>query len=177
MNQSASHWSLRLSVVLILLWIDCLPAMAQGTGVAGKPPLGWNTWYGYLCKVTDSDVRAQADRMVGNGMKAVGFEYVNIDDCWQGQRDAQGVIHGNIHFPDMKALGDYIHRKGLKFGIYSSPGPKRVPVMKAASGTKTRTRRPMPRGEWISSNMTGAAPQMCTSRTKCERRTRKWAMP
>ena len=98
--------------------------MAQGTGVAVKPPLGWNTWYGYLCKVTDSDVRAQADRMVGNGMKAVGFEYVNIDDCWQGQRDAQGVIHGNIHFPDMKALGDYIHRKGLKFGIYSSPGPK-----------------------------------------------------
>ena len=124
MNQSASHWSLRLSVVLILLWIDCLPAMAQGTGVAGKPPLGWNTWYGYLCKVTDSDVRAQADMMVGNGMKAVGYEYVNVDDCWQGQRDAQGVIHSNSHFPDMKALGDYIHGKGLKFGIYSSPGPK-----------------------------------------------------
>jgi alpha-galactosidase len=124
MNQSASHWSLRLSVVLILLWIDCLPAMAQGTGVAVKPPLGWNTWYGYLCKVTASDVRAQADMMVGNGMKAVGYEYVNIDDCWQGQRDAEGVIHSNSHFPDMKALGDYIHGKGLKFGIYSSPGPK-----------------------------------------------------
>jgi alpha-galactosidase len=98
--------------------------MAQGTGVAVKPPLGWNTWYGYLCKVTDSDVRAQADMMVGNGMKAVGYEYVNIDDCWQGQRDAQGVIHGNSNFPDIKALGDYIHSKGLKFGIYSSPGPK-----------------------------------------------------
>ena len=124
MNQIARHWSLRLSVVLILFWIYCLPTMAQGTGVALKPPLGWNTWYGYLCKVTDSDVRAQADMMVGNGMKAVGYEYVNLDDCWQGQRDAVGVIHSNSHFPDMKALGDYIHRKGLKFGIYSSPGPK-----------------------------------------------------
>ncbi|HUI41186.1 MAG TPA: glycoside hydrolase family 27 protein, partial [Terriglobia bacterium] len=49
---------------------------------------------------------------------------VNIDDCWQGQRDAQGVIQPNDRFPDMKALGDYIHSKGLKFGIYSSPGPK-----------------------------------------------------
>jgi len=69
-------------------------------------------------------VRAQADWMVQNGMKAVGYEYVNIDDCWQGQRDAQGVIHSNGNFPDMKALGDYIHGKGLKFGVYSSPGPK-----------------------------------------------------
>lgn len=86
--------------------------------------MGWNTWYGYLCKVTDSDVRAQADAMVQNGMKAAGYEYVNIDDCWQGQRDSQGVIQSNSNFQDMKALGDYIHSKGLKFGIYSSPGPK-----------------------------------------------------
>jgi len=62
--------------------------------------------------------------MVQNGIKAVGHEYINIGDCWQGQHDAQGVIHANNNFPDMKALGDYIHRKGLKFGIYSSPGPK-----------------------------------------------------
>jgi len=108
----------------VLLLFSCPLLRAQGTTVALKPPLGWNTWYGYLCKVTDSDVRAQADRMVENGMKAVGYEYVNIDDCWQGQRDAQGLIHSNANFPDMKALGDYIHKKGLKFGIYSSPGPK-----------------------------------------------------
>jgi len=86
--------------------------------------MGWNSWYGYLCKVTDAAVRTQADEMVRNGMKAAGYEYVNIDDCWQGQRDAQGVIHPNQNFPDMKALGDYIHSRGLKFGIYSSPGPK-----------------------------------------------------
>jgi alpha-galactosidase len=124
MNRSPNLWSLRLSAALIVLFLYCLPVMAQGTSIAAKPPLGWNTWYGYLCKVTDSDVRAQADMLVRNGMQAAGYEYVNIDDCWQGQRDAQGVIHSNNNFPDMKALGDYIHSKGLKFGIYSSPGPK-----------------------------------------------------
>ncbi|MGD0225900.1 MAG: glycoside hydrolase family 27 protein [Terriglobia bacterium] len=124
MSWSVIRWSLRSSVFLALLLFHCPLLRAQGTGIALKPPLGWNTWYGYLCKVTDSDVRAQADWMVQNGMKAVGYEYVNIDDCWQGQRDAQGVIHSNGNFPDMKALGDYIHGKGLKFGVYSSPGPK-----------------------------------------------------
>jgi len=49
---------------------------------------------------------------------------VNVDDCWQGKRDAKGFIHPNSRFPDMKGLGDYIHNLGLKFGIYSSPGPK-----------------------------------------------------
>lgn len=124
MNRNTIHWFLRLSVVLIALSLYCPTLPAQSTGVAIKPPLGWNTWYGYLCKVTDSDVRAQADWMVQNGMKAVGYEYVNLDDCWQGKRDAQGIIHSNANFPDMKALSDYIHSKGLKFGIYSSPGPK-----------------------------------------------------
>ncbi len=57
-------------------------------------------------------------------MRDAGYVYVNVDDTWQGKRDAQGVIHANERFPDMKALGDYIHSKGLKFGIYSSPGAK-----------------------------------------------------
>ncbi len=124
MSRNTIRWGMRFGLVLFVLSFQGPVLFAQGTAVAAKPPLGWNTWYGYLCKVTDSDVRAQADRMVQNGMKAVGYEYVNIDDCWQGQRDAQGVIHSNANFPDMKALGDYIHSKGLKFGIYSSPGPK-----------------------------------------------------
>ncbi len=57
-------------------------------------------------------------------MKDAGYTYINIDDCWQGKRDAQGNIQGNEKFPDMKALADYVHSKGLKIGIYSSPGPK-----------------------------------------------------
>jgi alpha-galactosidase len=95
----------------------------RGT-LARTPPMGWNSWYGFGCKVTDSLIRAQADALVASGMKAAGYEYINIDDCWQGQRDSQGVIHGNGNFPDLKALGDYLHSKGLKFGVYSSPGPK-----------------------------------------------------
>ena len=114
----------RFGFMLIVLCCAGGVLLAQDTSLALRTPMGWNTWYGYLCKVTDSDVRAQADAMVRNGMKAVGYEYVNIDDCWQWQRDAQGVIQSNSNFPNMKALGDYIHGKGLKFGIYSSPGPK-----------------------------------------------------
>jgi alpha-galactosidase len=99
-------------------------APAQQSKLASTPPMGWNSWNHYGCKVTDAIVRAAADAMVSSGMKAAGYEYVNVDDCWQGKRDAQGRIHGNARFPDMKALGEYVHSKGLKFGLYSSPGPK-----------------------------------------------------
>ena len=112
-----------LLVILVLFLAGGIPA-AQGQEIAATPPMGWNSWNHYGCKVSQAIVREQAHAMATNGMKAAGYEYVNIDDCWQGQRDAQGVIHPNSRFPDMKALGDYIHSLGLKFGIYSSPGPK-----------------------------------------------------
>ena len=96
----------------------------QQPAVARTPPMGWNSWNHFACKVSDPVVRAAADSIASNGMKAAGYIYVNIDDCWQGQRDSSGVLHPNAKFPDMKALGNYIHSKGLKFGIYSSPGPK-----------------------------------------------------
>jgi alpha-galactosidase len=86
--------------------------------------MGWNSWNHFAEKVTDADVRATADVLVSSGMRDAGYVYVNVDDTWEGQRDAQGNIHSNSKFPDMTALGDYIHSKGLKFGIYSSPGPK-----------------------------------------------------
>ncbi len=84
--------------------------------------MGWNSWNHFAGRVTDADIRSAADALVGTGMRAAGYVYVNIDDTWQGVRDAQGVLHPNERFPDMKALGDYIHARGLKFGIYSSPG-------------------------------------------------------
>jgi alpha-galactosidase len=111
-------------LAFIMLFSSSAILRSQDSGLAPKPPMGWNSWYGNLCQVNDALIRAQADAMVGNGMKALGYEYVNIDDCWQGQRDAQGVIHGDKNFPDMKALADYIHSKGLKFGLYTSPGPR-----------------------------------------------------
>jgi alpha-galactosidase len=92
--------------------------------VAKTPPMGWNSWNYFAGKVTDQDIRNSADQIVASGMKDAGYIYVNIDDTWQGQRDANGVIHANSKFPDMKALADYVHSKGLKIGIYSGPGPK-----------------------------------------------------
>jgi alpha-galactosidase len=86
--------------------------------------MGWNSWNHFAEKVTDADVRSAADAIAASGMRDAGYIYVNVDDSWEGQRDAQGNIHPNSKFPDMKALGDYVHSKGLKFGIYSSPGPK-----------------------------------------------------
>jgi alpha-galactosidase len=101
-----------------------LVSPARGQTVAATPVMAWSSWNYYTCKVNDRAVRAQADALVSTGMKAAGYDYVIVDDCWQGERDASGVLHPNSKFPDMKALADYVHRKGLKFGIYSSPGPK-----------------------------------------------------
>ena len=86
--------------------------------------MGWNSWNKFHSKVDDAAVRAQADAMVSSGMRDAGYTYVNIDDTWEGERDAQGNIQTNSKFPDMKALADYVHSKGLKIGIYSSPGTK-----------------------------------------------------
>jgi alpha-galactosidase len=92
--------------------------------LAPTPPMGWNSWNHFGGRVTEQDVMAAADAMVASGMRDAGYRYVNIDDTWEGQRDADGVLHTNTRFPDMKKLGDYIHARGLMFGIYSSPGPR-----------------------------------------------------
>jgi alpha-galactosidase len=106
-----------------------LAAMGTGMGaaaqtVASTPPMGWNSWNFFAGKVTDKDIRDTADLLVSTGMRDAGYVYVNIDDTWEGKRDAQGRIQSNEKFPDMKALADYVHSKGLKLGIYSSPGPQ-----------------------------------------------------
>jgi alpha-galactosidase len=93
-------------------------------GLAKTPPMGWNSWNHFKGQIDDAGVRGIADAMVSSGMKDAGYFYVNIDDTWQGKRDADGNITANPRFPDMKALADYVHSKGLKIGIYSSPGPK-----------------------------------------------------
>lgn len=92
--------------------------------LAKTPPMGWNSWNKFFNQVSDEIVRQIADAMVRNGMKDAGYIYVNIDDTWEDARDAKGNIQSNDKFPNMKALAAYVHRKGLKLGIYSSPGPK-----------------------------------------------------
>ncbi len=95
-----------------------------GDTIALTPPMGWNSWNGFGCDVTDAKVRAAADAMVSSGLIQHGWSYINIDDCWQAGRDADGNIRSNQKFPNMKALAAYVHAKGLKIGLYSSPGPK-----------------------------------------------------
>ncbi len=112
------------SVCIVAGCMSTRPLAAQSTQLAATPPMGWNSWNHFATKVTDADVRATADILVSSGMRDAGYIYVNIDDAWQGERDAQGVLHPNSKFPDMKALADYVHSKGLKIGIYSGPGPK-----------------------------------------------------
>ncbi|MGH9445510.1 MAG: glycoside hydrolase family 27 protein, partial [Terriglobia bacterium] len=101
-------------------------ARAQQARLALTPPMGWNgvNFFGND-SLTEGTVRAEALAMARNGMKAAGYRYVNLDASWDGGalRDLQGNIIPNSRFPDMKALGDYIHSLGLKFGIYSVPGP------------------------------------------------------
>ncbi len=107
----------------------------SGDQIALTPPLGWNSWNCFASAVDDAKVRAAADAMVTSGLINHGWTYINIDDCWEVKpetmdpvlggtpRTPEGRIHTNGKFPDMKALGEYVHSRGLKLGIYSSPGP------------------------------------------------------
>jgi alpha-galactosidase len=103
--------------------------LVVGDRLALTPPMGWNSWYIHYDRVSDAVMRQAADQMIAAGMADCGYQYVNIDDCWmkkQGDppyRDAQGAVLPNNKFPDMHALADYIHSKGLKAGLYTSPGP------------------------------------------------------
>src|ERR1700733_2368791 len=105
------------------LLLSAVPALSQGM-IAATPQMGWNSWNHFAGRGTDADVRSAADTLVLTGMRDAGYTYDNVDRPGEGKRDALGVPHTNERFPDMKALGDYIRSKGLKFGIYSSPGAK-----------------------------------------------------
>jgi alpha-galactosidase len=105
------------------------PSLEPGrtaNGLALTPPMGWNSWNKFGCNVTEKTVRDVADAMASNGMRDAGYDYVVIDDCWHGTRDDKGFIREDrTKFPSgLKALGDYIHQRGLKFGIYSDAGRK-----------------------------------------------------
>jgi len=109
----ASHSSARARV----------PAL-PGNSLARTPPMGWNSWNHFACNVNEQTIRGTADAMVATGMRDAGYRYVVIDDCWQVARDANGVLVADPQrFPHgIKALADYIHSKGLLFGIYTDAG-------------------------------------------------------
>jgi alpha-galactosidase len=100
-----------------------------GDTLALTPPMGWNSWYIHYHRVTEEHMRNAADVMISSGMADYGYQYVNIDDCWMKKkgdepyRDEQGAVLPNAKFPDIKGMVDSIHSKGLKAGLYTSPGP------------------------------------------------------
>lgn len=114
-------------LLFVFLFLFSVFASAQKfEDLAKTPPMGWNSWNEFGCNVDENLIKQTADSIVSSGMKDAGYEYVVIDDCWHGERDEKGFIQpSKEHFPSgMKALGDYIHSKGLKFGIYSDVGAK-----------------------------------------------------
>lgn len=125
---------MRKIVIGFFLTFSCLVAFGQGNkvdvgnikykGLALTPPMGWNSWNKFACDVDEDLIKETADAMVSSGMKDAGYLYINIDDCWHGQRDSLGFIQPDPRrFPSgMKALAEYIHSKGLKLGIYSDAG-------------------------------------------------------
>jgi len=117
--------ALSIAVLGCALLIAAAPAAARDDGLALTPPMGFNPWNAFGCTVNEGLIKEAADTMVANGMKAAGYEYVNIDDCWLSKtRDANGNLEADpAKFPKgIKALADYVHSKGLKLGIYQSAG-------------------------------------------------------
>src|SRR5512133_155985 len=123
----------KLFLVAVLLIGSSLFAQDQ---LAATPPMGWNTWNKFGCNVSETLIKGAADSMVSSGMKDAGYQYIVIDDCWQVSRDKDGNIQPDLKtFPNgIKPVADYVHSKGLKFGIYSD------------AGTKTCSGRPGSRG-------------------------------
>jgi len=116
-----------LACLLVAISAALLPLAASAqtsASLALTPPMGWNSWNKFGCNVSDKLIREMADAMVSSGMQAAGYQYVNIDDCWQVSRDASGTIVADpTRFPaGMKALADYVHSKGLKLGLYTDAG-------------------------------------------------------
>jgi alpha-galactosidase len=112
-------------LVLALLLTAASSVLGKNTKIGQTPQMGWNTWNKFACGINEELIRRSADKIVDLGLAKLGYNYVNIDDCWNlKERDANGHIQADpAAFPSgMKAMGDYIHGKGLKFGIYSSAG-------------------------------------------------------
>jgi alpha-galactosidase len=118
----------RLVLSLIVVFVSTVTHLhaQKAEDLAQIPPMGWNSWNHFGCDVSEQLIRDTADAMVSSGMRDAGYLYVNIDDCWHGERDEDGFIQPDPErFPSgMKALADFVHSKGLKLGIYSDAGWK-----------------------------------------------------
>ena len=123
---AASLFFLSLFVMMFVPGLIAQENTSPSAHIALTPPMGWNSWNKFACNVSEDMIRSMADAVVKSGMKDAGYQYVNIDDCWQVSRDANAnIVVDPQRFPHgMKAVGDYIHSLGLKFGVYSDAGSK-----------------------------------------------------
>lgn len=108
--------------LFLVLSISFVFSLDNGVGLT--PPMGWNSWNKFACNINEDLIKQTADAIVSSGLAAKGYQYVNLDDCWQISRDSSNKIQEDkTKFPNgMKGLADYIHSKGLKFGVYSDSG-------------------------------------------------------
>jgi alpha-galactosidase len=169
-------------LALMCLVIPGSCVCAQEKSLALTPPMGWNSWNHFAEKINGRAVRAQADAMVSSGMKDAGYVYINIDDTWEGKRDEKGIIHPNEKFRDMKALADYVHSKGLKLGIYSSPAAKTCAGYEGSLGHEEQDAQTYAdwgidylKYDWCQS--TGTAEQMKAAYTKMRDALKKTGRP
>lgn len=102
-------------------WVEQRLTLCVGQQLCLAPPMGWNSWYSYSEAVNQADIVAVGQRLEASGLADAGYSYVNIDDCWQGERPAGGALQPNEKFPDMRALCQSLHARGLKAGIYTTP--------------------------------------------------------
>src|SRR5512143_3585496 len=128
-NHQQLHYPISVMKFVCLVALLALPALGQpspSAHLALTPPMGWNSWNKFACNVSDDLIRGMADAMVKSGMKDAGYQYAVIDDCWQVSCDENGdIVADPERFPQgIKALSDYSHSLGLKFGIYSDAGSK-----------------------------------------------------
>src|SRR4051812_26096748 len=124
MGRAAGQSAAVLFVFVVLQLAGARPAWALNNGVARTPPMGWDDWNSFGCNVSEALIHQTADAIVASGMAALGYQYVIVDDCWfEPTRDGAGNLRGSAsRFPSgMKALGDFLHGRGLKFGIYEVP--------------------------------------------------------
>jgi alpha-galactosidase len=114
----------------LIFFLSLLPTILYSQkfeNLAKTPPMGWSSWNKFGCEINEDIIKSVADAMISTGMKEAGYEYINIDDCWQSdKRDESGnIIANSKKFPSgIKSLADYIHSKGLRLGIYSCAGEK-----------------------------------------------------
>ena len=118
------HIKMRKYLLISLLLIAGSLHAQKFENLALTPPMGWNSWNKFGCDINEKTIKEVADAMVSSGLRDAGYVYLVIDDCWQVKRDSNGnIIADPDRFPSgMKSMGDYIHSKGLKFGIYSDAG-------------------------------------------------------